>query len=815
MEEQRGKVIPVAIEDEVKKSYLNYAMSVIVSRALPDVRDGLKPVHRRILYGMNEMGLRSDKAPKKSSRIVGDVMGKYHPHGDLSVYDALVRMAQDFSMRYRLVNGQGNFGSVDGDPPAAMRYTEARLTKLAEEMLRDINKETVNFKPNYDDSMKEPEVLPGAFPCLLANGTSGIAVGMATNIPPHNLNEISAAVSAYIDNPDIGIDELMTHISGPDFPTAGIIFGRKGVRQAYKTGRGKITIRSKVSVESTNSGKDVIIIHELPYQVNKANLVMKIADLIRDKKIEGISDLRDESDRNGLRVVIELKKGISPKIILNQLFNLTQLQINFNVNALALVDGKPQLLTLKDMIVYFVKHRQEVIIRRAQYDLRKAQERAHVLEGLKIALANIDEVIKTIKESENASLAKTRLINRYALSEIQAQAILDMRLQKLTSLETQKILEELKQLNVLIAELSEFLSSDQKILRAVGDETTALAERFSEPRLTDQVLDEIEEINIEDLIQKEDMVVIISHKGYIKRVPVGSYRVQGRGGKGVAASNLRDEDFIGNIFVASTHDYILIISSDAKAYYLKVHEIPEGSRTSRGSHIRSLLGISADEDVAAVVPLQDFSDEQYIFLATARGMVKKVPTSSFSNARAKGIIAMVMRGDDKIVSAILISGERDLILATRTGIGLRFNESEVRPMGRTAQGVAGIRLISGDEIAGAVEVDPGYEVLLITENGNGKRMKTNELTPHGRNTRGQRIYNSGDRTGQVVGILNVQEDDEIMVITSGGTSIKVKAAAVTTQGRTAQGVKVFDIQKPDVVVGIDRVAKEDEADDQN
>lgn len=810
MEAQQGRVIPVAIEDEVKKSYLNYAMSVIVSRALPDVRDGLKPVHRRILFGMNEMGLRSDRAPKKSARIVGDVLGKYHPHGDMSVYDALVRLAQDFSMRYPLVNGQGNFGSVDGDPPAAMRYTEARMAKLAEEMLRDIKKETVNFVSNYDDSMEEPEVLPAALPYLLVNGASGIAVGMATNIPPHNLNEIASAVEAYIENPEITIGELTEYITGPDFPTGGIIFGTKGVRQAYETGRGKITIRSKVSVETTKSGKDVIIVHELPYQVNKANLVMKIAEYIRDKKIEGISDLRDESDRNGLRVVIELKKGISPKIILNQLFNQTQLQVNFNVNALALVDGKPKLLNLKDMIVHFVNHRREVIIRRTKYDLRKAEERAHVLEGLKIALANIDEVIKTIKESDNVGVARTRLMDRFMLSEIQAQAILDMRLQKLTSLETQKILEELEQLNALIKELKELLASEEKILGVISDETNDLAGRFSQTRRTDKVIDEIEEINIEDLIQKEDMVVIISHKGYIKRVPVTSYRVQGRGGKGMAASKLRDEDFIENIFIASTHDYILIISSEAKAYYLKVHEIPEGSRTSKGSHIRSLLSISANEDVAAVVALQGFREDDFIFMATARGMVKKVSTADFSNAKSRGIIAMAMKGDDKIVSAILTSENRDIILATRTGVGLRFSESEVRPMGRTAQGVSGIRLAAGDEIAGAVEANSDFHVLFITEYGNGKRMTPDDLMPHGRNTKGQIIYTTSDRTGEVVGILNVLEDDEIMVVTSGGTSIKMKASTVAVQGRTAQGVRVFDIEKPDVVVGLDRVAREEE-----
>ena len=810
MERETGRIIPVAIEEEVKKSYLNYAMSVIVSRALPDVRDGLKPVHRRILFGMNEMGLRSDRAPKKSARIVGDVLGKYHPHGDMSVYEALVRMAQDFSLRYPLIQGQGNFGSVDGDPPAAMRYTEARFMSIAEAMLQDINKETVNFKPNYDDSMVEPDVLPATFPCLLANGSSGIAVGMATNIPPHNFDEVSAAINAYIENPEISIDGLMEYISGPDFPTGGIIFGRMGVREAYHTGRGRITVRSKFSMEQTKTGRDVIIVHEIPYQVNKANLMVKIANQVRDKKLDGISDLRDESDRKGLRIVIELKRGISPKIILNQLFTQTQLQMNFNVNALALVNGRPQLLTLKDMIRYYVEHRLEVVTRRTMFDLKKAEERAHILEGLKIALENIDEVIRTIKESNNVGIARSRLIERFTLSEIQAQAILDMRLQKLTSLETQKILEELQQLVIRIRNLKELLASEKKLLELVGQEVSELRDRFSQARRTANVLDEIEESNIEDLIQKEDNVVIISHKGYIKRVPVASYRVQGRGGKGVSASNLRDEDFIQHIFVASTHDYILIISSSAKAYHLRVHGIPEGSRNSRGVHIRSLLGISASEDVAVVVPLQNFSDEQYIFLATAQGMVKKMATSNFSNAKNRGIIAMIIQPDDKIVAAILSSGEKDIILVTRSGIGLRFNESSVRSMGRATQGVRGLRLSDNDKIAGAVEADSQQEMLFITEYGSGKRTKCEELTPHGRNTMGQIIYKTSEKTGDVVGVLNVGAEDNIMLITSSGKSIKVKADTVALQSRITQGVRIFDIQKPDVVVGIDRMAREEE-----
>ena len=813
MSENQGKIIPIAIEDEVKKSYLTYAMSVIVSRALPDVRDGLKPVHRRILHGMNEMGLRSDKPPKKSARIVGDVLGKFHPHGDQSVYDALVRMAQEFSMRYPLVNGQGNFGSVDGDPPAAMRYTEAKMHKLAEEMLRDIKKETVDFVPNYDDSMEEPSVLPGALPYLLVNGASGIAVGMATNIPPHNLNQVADAIAAYIDDPEITISGLMEHVSGPDFPTGGTIFGKRGIRQAYETGRGKVTVRSKFSIETTKTGKDIIIIHEIPYQVNKANLIIRISELVGDKVIDGIGDLRDESDRNGLRIVIELKRGASPKIILNQLFSHTQLQVNFNVNALALVDGKPVVLNLKDMIHHFVNHRREVIIRRTKYDLKKAEERAHILEGLKIALENIDEVIKIIKESDSVDSARSRLMARFSLSEIQAQAILDMRLQKLTSLETRKILEELREVLALIQELKELLASEVKILGVVKTETLEIAGKFAEPRRTDIVLDEVEEINIEDLIQKEDMVVLISNKGYIKRVPFSSYRTQARGGKGSSSATLRDDDFIQQLFVATTHDMIMILSSEGKAYWLKVHEVPEGSRTSKGQHIRGLLQISANEDVAAVVALKEFSDEQFIFFVTSRGRVKKVKTNDFRNAKTRGITAIGLEGDDKIVSAILTSGEKDILLVSRAGRGLRFSQNLVRVMGRTAKGVGGMNLKAADELAGAIEVDNSTLMLMITEYGRGKRVSAGEFTPHGRNTGGQRIYAVTQGSGEVVNVLSVEDDDKIIIMTSQGTTIKVRAKMISQQGRNSQGVRVVNIQKPDFVIGLATAAKGDDDDD--
>ncbi|MCF7949571.1 MAG: DNA topoisomerase (ATP-hydrolyzing) subunit A, partial [Spirochaetia bacterium] len=691
MEEIRGRVIPVAIEDEIKESYLNYAMSVIVSRALPDVRDGLKPVHRRILYSMSEMGLRSNQPYKKCGRIVGDVLGKFHPHGDQSIYDALVRLAQLFSMRYPVVDPQGNFGSVDGDPPAAMRYTEARMGRMGEEMLTDIKKETVDFGPNYDDTMEEPLVVPGAFPYLLANGASGIAVGMATNIPPHNLREITNAITAYIDNPDIPVDDLMTHMNGPDFPTAGIIFGRKGIRDAYRTGRGKITVRARCNLEETSGGRERVIVTELPYAVNKANLIIRIADLVKERRLEGISDLRDESDKGGMRIVIELKRGAVAKIVLNNLFSHTPMQQNFNVNALALVDGMPKRLNLKEMIHYFVRHRVVVITRRAQFDLRKAEEREHILVGLKIALDNIDEVVQIIKSSSNAEDARTKLMERFALSERQAQAILDMRLQKLTSLETKKIVEELEEIRKLIAYLRDLLASEQKILAVVKEESLEIAAKYGDDRRTEIVIDEVDEINIEDLIKKEDMAVLLSNKGFIKRVPVSSYRSQGRGGKGSSSASLRNEDFIEHLFIANTHDYILFVSSAGKAYWVKVHELPEGSKTSRGSHIKTLLQISANEEITSVIDLQEFSEEKYIFMATRRGIVKKVRTSDFSNAKTRGIIALNLTPNDKLISSILTDGDNDVVLLSRSGNALRFHEEAVRAMGRSSRGVQGMK----------------------------------------------------------------------------------------------------------------------------
>jgi DNA gyrase subunit A len=811
VEELRGQVIPIAIEEEIKESYLTYAMSVIVSRALPDIRDGLKPVHRRILYAMHEMGLRSDRPFKKCGRIVGDVLGKYHPHGDQSIYDALVRLAQRFSMRYPVVNGQGNFGSVDGDPPAAMRYTEAKLHKVAEEMLKDITKETIDFGPNYDDTMQEPLVLPAAFPYLLTNGASGIAVGMATNIPPHNLNEVCSAIAAVIDNPKISVDEIVRdHIHGPDFPTAGIIFGRRGIKSAYKTGKGRVTVRARCVMETTKKGKDVIIVTEIPYAVNKASLIVRIADLVKERKIDGISDLRDESDRDGMRIVIELKKGSVFKVVLNQLFMHTQLQQNFSVNSLALVDGRPKTVTLKEMLQCFVDHRKEVVIRRTKYDLKKAEEREHILEGLKIALDNIDEVIAIIKKSKDVDTARTGLMDRFALSERQSQAILDMRLQKLTSLETQKIVDELKQVRELIAYLKDLLSSEMKILQVVKDETAQIAASHGDDRRTEIVPDEVDSIDIEDLIQKEDMVVLISNRGFIKRVPLSSYRNQGRGGKGSSSANLRNEDFIEHIFIASTHDYILFITNEGKAYWIKVHEIPEASKAARGQQVKALLAISPNEEVTAIVSLEEFSEDNFIFMATSRGVVKKVTTAAFANARSHGIIALNLDTGDRLVSALLTSGSNEIICITRGGNALRFHEDQVRAMGRASRGVQGMKLDKRDELAGILRVEDDADILLVSEFGYGKRTSYTNFSPHGRGTRGQVIYKANDRTGEIVGALSVREVDEIVCIGSQGNAIKLMMQEIPLQGKTAQGVRVVNIDKPDFVVGMARVVNEED-----
>jgi len=809
LDKPKGELIPIPIETEVRTAYLNYAMSVIVSRALPDVRDGLKPVHRRILYSMEEMGIRSNTPFKKCGRIVGDVLGKYHPHGDQSIYDALVRLAQDFSLRYPVVQGQGNFGSVDGDPPAAMRYTESRLTKIAESIIEDIKKETVDFGPNYDDSMQEPQVLPGAFPFLLANGASGIAVGMATNMPPHNLNEIMAAVAAYIDNPDCTIEDLMTHMKGPDFPTGGLIFGRRGIRQAFKTGRGKIIVRGRFTIEVDKRGKETIIFSEIPYAVNKANLITRIAELVRDKVIDGISEIRDESDRDGIRIVIELKRGAFAKIVLNQLFSRTALQSSFGVINLALVRGRPETLNLKQLIQYFVEHRVDVVTRRTRFDLRKAEERAHILRGLVIALDNIDEVIAIIKKARNVDAAKNALMERFELSDAQSQAIVDMRLGKLTSLETEKILKELEEIESLIAHLKDLLAHPPKILALIKEESVALAEKFGDKRRTDIIADEVEEINIEDLIQKEEMVILISNLGYIKRVPTSAYKSQNRGGKGSNSAKLAEDDFLNQLFIASTHDHVVFITNAGKAYWLKVHEIPEANRTSRGSHIKALLAISSDEEITTVVSLKDFSDTEYLLMATSGGVVKKVATSSFKNAKTRGIIAIRLDEGDHLVSATLTSGEDEIMLITRHGRALRMHERDIRSQGRASRGVTGIRLTSGDELAGALRVNDEAKILVMTECGYGKRVNFSEFTPHGRATGGQRIYTLGDKTGELVGLITVKDSDEVVCITSQGKTLRVRSDAISQMGRSAQGVRILNIDKPDMLIGLDTVAQED------
>ena len=818
-----GKVIPVAIEDEVKTDYLNYAMSVIVSRALPDARDGLKPVHRRLLYAMDTLGLSPGVKPKKSALIVGETMGKYHPHGDLALYDALVRMAQDFSLRYPLINGQGNFGSIDNDPPAAMRYTEAKLAKIGDEILQDLQKETVDFVPNYDDSLLEPSVLPSAVPNLLVNGSSGIAVGMATNMAPHNLGEICEAVCAHIDKPEITIDELMGFVKGPDFPTGGVILGHRGIREAFKTGRGKLLIRGKFTVETTKAGKEKIVFTEIPYNVNKAMLLEKIGQLMRDKVIDSIAHANDESDREGIRIVIELKKGAIVKVVLNQLFSNTQLQTTFGVINLALVGGKPQCLNLKELVHHFIEHRVEVVTRRTRYELRKAEERAHILEGLIIALANIDEVIAVIKASRDVADARLRLQERFLLSEAQSEAIVEMRLGRLTSLEIEKIEAELAELKVKIAYYKSLLDDEKKLRGVIKDETRIIADKFGDKRRTEIIAGEVENINIEDLIKKEEMMILISNLGYVKRVPVSSYRNQGRGGKGMQSAKLAEDDFVEQIFVASTHEYIMFITSAGKAYWMKVHELPEGSRISKGSHIKSLLTVSPNEDITAVVSLKDFSDEEFVFMGTSRGVVKKVKTSEFANAKTRGIIAINLDDNDKLVSALLTKGNDEVVLISRRGQALRTHEDNVRAMGRSSRGVAGMKLAEGDELAGMLRVDDGKDsqgesrppektekMLILSEFGFGKRVEFGEFSSHGRGTGGQRIYTVGEKTGEIIGCVSVLEDEDIMCITSQGKSIKLKVSEIRVMGRAAQGVRILSIDKPDFVIGLDRIVKEDQ-----
>ena len=806
-----GILIPVPIETEMKRAYIDYSMSVIVSRALPDVRDGLKPVHRRILYSMEERSLRYSGPTRKCAKIVGDVLGSYHPHGDASVYDALVRLGQDFSLRYPVIHPQGNFGTIGGDPAAAYRYTEAKMAKIAETMVEDIKKETVDFIPNFDESTVEPTVLPAKFPFLLANGSSGIAVGMATNMPPHNLREIAAAVAAYIDNPEITIDELAKFMAGPDFPTGGVIYGRKGIKQAFKTGKGRVIVRGRFNIEVDKKGRESIVFTEVPYQVNTTVLCSRIGELARDKIIDGIAAINDESsDRAGLRIVIELKRGAIAKVVLNQLFAKTALQSSFSVNNLALVKGRPEVLTLKSLVAYFVEHRNEVVTRRIRFDLRKAEERAHILRALIVAIDNIDEVIKIIRSSRDTQTAKNGLMERFSFDDVQAQAIVDMQLKRLTSLEIETLKKELEELEIFIEKCKDLLAHPEKILQLVKNETLELAEKFGDDRRTDIVSDEVEEINIEDLIKEEDMVILISRLGYIKSVPVTAYKNQGKGGKGSNSAKLVEDDYIKQLFVASTHDYIVFISTEGKAYWIKVHEIPEAGRASRGSHIKSLLAIGANEEIATVVSLREFSEEHHLFMATANGVIKKVKTADFKNAKTRGIIAINLDAGDKIVSAILTGGSDDLALASRRGKVLRITETSVRPMGRSSRGVSGLKLAVGDELTAAVRVDTNANMLLLTESGYGKRVDFDQFSVHSRGTQGQIGYNVTDKTGEVVGVIAVADNDEVMCITSQGKTLKLEASAISRQGRTSQGVCILKIDAPDFVIGVDRVEKEEE-----
>jgi DNA gyrase subunit A len=800
-----SRTISVDVSKEMRTSYLNYAMSVIVSRALPDVRDGLKPVHRRILFDMFEMGLRANSSFKKCARIVGDVLGKYHPHGDASVYDALVRLAQDFSLRYPVVNPQGNFGSIDGDPAAAMRYTEAKMSRIGEEMLQDIQKETVNFGPNYDDSMQEPTVLPASFPFLLANGSSGIAVGMATNMAPHNLQEICDAISAVIDNPDITIDELMEHIKGPDFPSGGIICGMQGIKDAFTTGRGKIVVRSVYEIETSERDHDQIVFTEIPYQVNKADLVKKIDDLRKDGAIPMIAVVRDESDRKGIRIVVELKVGAEPMVVLNQLFARTALQSNFNVNNLALVQGRPQVLTLKDMLVYYIRHREEVVTRRTQYDLRKAQERAHILRGLKIGLDNIDEVIQIIKDSADNTIAAERLVARFGLDQIQAQAIIDMKLGRLSHLETSKILEELSELEQKIAYYQDLLADEVKILKLVQSEVRALPANLvpKDRRLTKIVREELGQATLEDFIKDEEVVVLISNKGFAKRIPTEEYEAHGRAGKGTRTTKLQDGDFVDHMFVASTHEYVMFVTNAGKAYYTKVFEIPEASKTAKGTSIKNILQLETTEKITSIISFKEFSEDHYLMMATREGVVKKVSLSNFVNAKVRGIRALFLDEGDELLSCDLIQEGDEVMLITKLGRGLRFRQEDVRAMGRASRGVRGIRLLGDDQVAGLLKVDNSKRILMITENGQGKQVTFDSFTVHGRGTQGQKIYRLGGKASFIVGVLSVDDDNDVVCVTLMGQTLRVHVNAISIQGRNAAGVKVVTMKfKGDSIVAI-------------
>ncbi len=801
--------IPINIEDEMKKSYMDYAMSVIIGRALPDVRDGLKPVHRRILYAMNELNNDWDKPYKKSARIVGDVIGKYHPHGDMAVYDAIVRMAQDFSLRYPIIDGQGNFGSIDGDPPAAMRYTEIRMAKLASELLADIDKETVDFVPNYDETLKEPSVLPCKFPNLLINGSSGIAVGMATNIPPHNLVETINALVALIENPEISVKELMAHLPGPDFPTGGFIHGVEGIQQAYETGKGVIQLRARAFIERDRKGeRENIIITELPYQTNKAKLIERIAELVQEKVIEGIANIRDESDREGMRVVLELKRNEVGEVILNQLYKHTQMQTSFGIILLAIHQNQPKLLSLKEMLQLFIQHRQEVVTRRTRFELGKAESRAHILEGLKIALDHIDAVIQTIKVSKTPKEAKDRLMERFSLSEEQAQAILEMRLQRLTNLEQRKIIEEYEETIKLIDRLKTLLGSEKLILNLIKEELLSIRDTYGDERHT-EIVEVIPEIKIEDLIAEEDMVVTITHSGYIKRNPISLYRSQHRGGKGKVGINVKEEDFVEDLFIASTHDYLLFFTDAGKIHWMKVHEVPQAGRLTRGKAIVNLLNLSPQEKVTTILSLKEFTPGRFITFITKRGVIKKTALEAYSNPRAGGIIAINLDEGDELISTKLTDGHQQLFIGTKLGKAIQFPESQVREIGRTARGIRGIRLGRGDEVIGMEVVSPQNQILTVTQYGYGKRTPMSEYRVQNRGGSGIFTVRRTAKTGDVVGVKSVIEEDELMIISDKGKIIRLKTSDIPVQGRSTQGVKLINLEEGEKVVAVARLAEKD------
>ncbi|MFH1940948.1 MAG: DNA gyrase subunit A [bacterium] len=809
MAEKRDRIIPVYIEEEMKSSYIDYAMSVIVSRALPDIRDGLKPVHRRILYGMYELGLHSNRPSRKSARIVGDVLGKYHPHGDAAVYEAMVRMVQEFSLRYPMVDGQGNFGSVDGDAAAAMRYTEARLTAVAEEMIQDIDKETVDFTPNFDESLQEPVVLPSLFPNLLVNGASGIAVGMATNIPPHNLNEVIDALIAVINRPDVGVETLMKHIHGPDFPTGGIIYGDAGIVEAYRTGRGRIAVRARATLEKGKGGRDAIVVTEIPYQVNKSNLITAIADLVKQKKVDGISDLRDESDRDGMRIVIELKRDAQPQVILNQLYVHTQMQTTFGVILLALVDRRPRILPLKEFLQKFIEHRHEIILRRTRFELNRAEKRAHILEGLKIAIDHIDEIVQLIKKSRNPETAKNGLMKTFGLSEEQAKAILDMRLQRLTGLERKKIEDEYLNIIKEIERFKLILSSKDKQMAVIKDELARIKEKYGDERRT-EIVSKTESFSVEDTIAEEDMVITVSLSGYIKRFPVSGYRRQGRGGKGVIGADTRHEDSVEHLFIASTHHYILFFTNQGKCYWLKVHEIPQVGKGSRGRAIVNLISVSKGERVAAVVPVKNFEEDKFLFMATRMGVVKKTSLSAFSHPRKVGIVAVAIREGDELIGAALTDGSQDIVLGTAGGKAIRFHESDVREMGRTASGVRGISLAEDDKVIGMVVVRRDGTLMAVTDKGYGKRSSISEYRVTARGGKGIITLKTGSKVGFLIAIMDVLDSDDLLIITAKGLVIRQRIENIHIIGRNTQGVRLIRLDAEDRVADVARVVREGE-----